>query len=202
MLYGLYPRASMRRKVELKPVLTLKAKISYLKDITKRTSISYGRKYFAEIGQTIATLPIGYYDGYRRHLTNNADVLVGGLRCPVVGTVCMDHVMVNVTSVPVVDRFDEAVLIGRQGTNEITVDEIAERLSTINYEVTSSLSKRLPRIFIRGGKVVAVRNLLGYHSGYAISPEKIAGVIDESFIPDGSENKVGKKIRQRERLKI
>lgn len=164
MLYGLYPHPSQKAKVDLKPALTYKARISYLKDITRRSSISYGRKYTAQVGEKIATLPLGYADGIRRMLTNLGEVLIGGKRCPMVGTVCMDHIMVNVTDLDEVSRFDEAVLIGKQGKSEISLDEIAEKLCTIHYEVVSCLGKRVPRIYSRGKKRVAVRNLLGYHT--------------------------------------
>ncbi len=164
MLFGLYPREDMKGKVDLKPALTLKARISFLKEIHQERSISYGRKYTARPGQKIATLPMGYYDGYRRLFTNQGKVLAGGVPCPVVGAVCMDHVMVDVTQVPGVRRFDEVVIIGAQGDHRITVNDLAETLSTINYEVLAALGRRLPRIFHRKGHVVGVRNLAGYHS--------------------------------------
>jgi len=164
MLYGLYPRSSQREVVNLKPALTYKAKISFLKDIAKRRSISYSRKYFASVGEKIATLPLGYNDGIRRILSNQGEVIIKGKRCPMVGTICMDHIMADVTQLSDVKRFDEAVLIGKQGEEEIPVDELAKKLNTINYEITSCLGKRVPRIYLSGGKRVAVRNLLGYHS--------------------------------------
>ena len=177
MLYGLYPHRSQRSKVRLLPALTYKARISYLKDITRRRSISYGRKYFAGVGEKIATLPLGYNDGIRRILTNRGEVLIRGKRCPMVGTVCMDHIMINVTDLDEVNRFDEAVLIGKQGDAEIPVDEIARELSTINYEIVSCLGKRVPRIYTRNGKRVAVRNLLGYHTTKIIKPDAKSGEI-------------------------
>lgn len=162
MLYGIYPRKDQSEKVSLKPALTYKARISFLKEITEKRSISYGRKYFAESGEKIATLPIGYNDGIRRILTNRGNVLIGGKICPMVGTVCMDHVMIDVSEVKNVARYDEAVLIGRQGNEEITVDDMADNVSTINYEILSTLGSRLPRIYKSGGKWVAVKNLLGH----------------------------------------
>jgi alanine racemase len=183
MLYGLYPRANMREKVELKPALTLKARISFLKEMKEKRSISYGRKYFTRPGEKIATLPIGYNDGYRRFFTNRGEVLVGGKRCPVAGTVCMDHVMINVSDAPDVRLHDEAVLIGRQGDGEIAVDEMAERLATINYEVISCLGKRLPRIYFQEGQSSGIRNLLGYHSS-EISIRPVG-----TPIPGGKKNK-------------
>lgn len=175
MLYGLYPRADQREKVELKPALTYKARISFLKDITNRRSISYGRKYFAEVGEKIATLPVGYNDGIRRILTNQGEVLIRGKKCPMVGTVCMDHVLINVTHLPEVKRFDEVVIMGRQGEEEIPVDTVAEKLDTINYEVVSCIGKRVPRVYYSDGKRVALQNLLGYHSNAPANPEDQGG---------------------------
>lgn len=164
MLYGLYPRADQKERVQLKPALTYKTKISFIKTITKKRSISYGRKYFAKEGEVIATLPLGYNDGIKRALTNRGEVLIGGKRCPIVGTVCMDHVMVNVTHVEGVRRFDNAVLIGKQEQEVISAEMLADKLDTINYEVISSLGRRVPRLYLSQGKIKAVRNLLGYHS--------------------------------------
>lgn len=182
MLYGLYPHPSQKSKVSLKPALTFKARISYLKDITRRSGISYGRKYIAGVGEKIATLPLGYADGIRRMLTNTGEVLIGGKRCPMVGTVCMDHIMINVTDLDEVSRFDEAVLIGKQGNGEISADEIAEKLDTIHYEVLSCLGKRVPRIYSRANKRVAVRNLLGYHTSKLLRSESDS---DEVFCLNG-----------------
>jgi alanine racemase len=172
MLYGIYPRANMREKVELKPALTLKAKVSYIKEMKKRQSISYSRRYFAEVGEKIATLPLGYNDGFRRLFTNNGEVLIQGKRCPMIGTVCMDHIMINVSQLDEVNEFEEAILIGKQGDEEISVDELANRISTINYEVISGLGKRLPRIYRRNGTMVAVRNLLGYHTSTILDSDR------------------------------
>lgn len=203
MLYGLYPRADMRNKVELKPALTLKAKISYLKDITRQQSISYGRKYHAAVGEKIATIPLGYNDGYRRILTNDSQVLIHGKRCPTVGTICMDHVMVNVSDLPDVKRFDEVVLIGRQQDGEIPVDEIANKLRTINYEVISCLGRRLPRIYYRNGRMVSVRNLLGYHSRHMLARETVAhlGKKTITVIPGSRSGKLRKE-RARQEIKV
>jgi alanine racemase len=186
MTYGLYPGSNMREKIELRPALTLKAKISYLKEIEERMSISYGRNYYADKGEKIATLPVGYYDGFRRLLTNNSEVLVHGKRCPVVGNVCMDHIMVNVSQCEQVKEFDEAVVIGKQGNDEIPVDEMAKKLSTINYEIISSLGRRIPRIYLRNGQITAVRNLFGYHTTTIIPADReAAGVVEKTAAGNG-----------------
>ncbi|MCD4786188.1 MAG: alanine racemase [Candidatus Eremiobacteraeota bacterium] len=183
MLYGLYPRSTQREMISLKPALTYKAKISFLKDIAKRRSISYGRKYFATVGEKIATLPLGYNDGIRRILTGKGEVLIRGKRCPMVGTICMDHIMANVTDLNEVKRFDEVVLIGRQGDNEIPIDELASKSNTINYEITSCLGRRVPRIYLSEGRRVAVRNLLGYLSDTILPYESKK---DDVFCLNGS----------------
>jgi alanine racemase len=178
MLYGLYPHPAQRSKVNLKPALTYKARISFLKNIAQRRSISYGRRYYADIGEKIATLPLGYNDGIRRILTNQSEVLIKGKRCPMVGTICMDHVMVNVSALNEVKCYDEVVIIGRQGKEAITADEVADRIPTLHYEVISCLGKRTPRIYFRKGERVAARNLLGYHT---VSLPPIEERLDETI---------------------
>ena len=122
----------------------LKTKVSLLNG---RDSISYGRKYFVRDEAIIASLPLGYADGYPRKLSNQGEVLLGGKRVSVVGTICMDQFMVDASQVPDVKIGDEVVIIGRQGTECISVEEIAERLNTINYEIICMLSERIPRIY-------------------------------------------------------
>ncbi|MEK7388837.1 MAG: alanine racemase [Elusimicrobiota bacterium] len=138
--YGLYPGFS--------PVLTLKSKIVYVKTVAKGSSVSYGATWRAKRVSRIATLPIGYADGFPRALSNRSSVLVGGLRCPVVGCVTMDQVMIDVTGVPGVRVGDDAVLIGRQGGSEVTVAELARLCGTIPYETVTAISTRVPRVEI------------------------------------------------------
>ena len=147
-LYGLYPSDEVDREaIELKPALSLKARIIHVKAVPTGTPISYGCTWRAQRESTIATIPIGYADGYSRGLSNRGMMLVGGRRVPIVGRVCMDLTMVDVTEVPGVAIGDEAVVIGRQGTAEITADEVAAWLGTINYEVVASLTARVNRIY-------------------------------------------------------
>jgi alanine racemase len=148
MLYGAYPSAIFRNKTELKPIMGLKTKIMHLKKVPPNFSISYGRTFFTQRESLIATLPIGYADGYRRGLSNKGEVLVKGRRCKVVGRVCMDLTLIDVTEIPGVKVGDEVVLLGRQGEEEITVDEIAEKIGSISYEVFCSLSGRVPRVYL------------------------------------------------------
>lgn len=148
VLYGYYPSDEVDRSImQLSPVLSLKARLTWVKDVPAGTPISYGRTYVTPKPARIATIPVGYADGWNRLQTNNGCVLVAGRRCPIVGRVCMDQFMVDVTGIAA-KVGDEAVLIGRQGAEQITADEVAVRYGTISYEVTSALLPRLPRIYV------------------------------------------------------
>ena len=154
MLYGAYPSSRFAEKIRLKPVMSLKTEIMQIKSVPAGYSISYKRTFVTQRNSVIATLPIGYADGYSRLLSNRGAALVGGEKTPVVGTVCMDMTMVDVSKVPNVHVGDEAVLIGRQGDKEISADEMADKIGTISYEVFCGVSKRVPRIYIKGGKII------------------------------------------------
>ena len=147
MLYGSYPSPTFRSLIPLKPVMTLKTRIHFLKSVPPGTRISYGGTFKAKRESLIATLPIGYADGYSRHLSNLGEVLIHGKRAPVVGKVCMDFIMVDVTDIPCVSAGDEVVLMGRQGKEQITPEEIAEKINSISYEVLCLIGKRVPRIY-------------------------------------------------------
>ncbi len=142
--YGLQPSDSVYSN-ELKPVLTWKSVVSHVKTIQPGDSISYGRTFKAFMEMKIATIPVGYADGYWRHLSNKGYVLIHGEKCPIVGRVCMDQFMVDVSHLDDVKIGDEVVLIGKQGNNVITAEEIAKLVGTINYEVTCRISERVPR---------------------------------------------------------
>ncbi|MGH7797655.1 MAG: alanine racemase [Candidatus Binatia bacterium] len=146
MLYGVYPSPAMASQITLKPVLAWKTKILQLKKVPAGTSISYGQTFITQRESLIATLPVGYADGYQRLLSNRGVVLVGGQRAPVVGRVCMDLTMIDVTDIRNVKQGDEVALLGRQGTAEISADEIAAWANTISYEILTSISARVPRI--------------------------------------------------------
>jgi alanine racemase len=147
MLYGSYPAPTFRSLIPLKPVMTLKTHIHFLKSVPPGTRISYGGMFRAKRKSLIATLPIGYADGYSHHLSNLGEVLIHGKRAPVAGKVCMDFIMVDVTHIPRVAVGDEVVLMGRQGKERITPEEIAEKINSISYEVLCSIGKRVPRIY-------------------------------------------------------
>lgn len=147
IMYGLYPREDLMKRLNLRPALSFKTKVIYVKSVSKGRSISYGRTYIAKRHTRIATISVGYGDGYSRHLSNRADVLIKGRRAPVVGTVCMDMSMIDVGHIDNVKVGDEVVLIGRQGKETITVGELARLSNTIPYEVVCNIGRRVPRIY-------------------------------------------------------
>ena len=146
MLYGAVPAPRFAGLADLRPALTWATGISHLKTVPAGTPISYGHKWVARRPSVIATLPIGYADGYRRQLTNIGNVLVGGRRCPVAGTVCMDMMMADVTDVPGAQLGDEVILLGAQGGEHIDAGELADRCGTIAYEIFCNISARVPRV--------------------------------------------------------
>ena len=161
MLYGLRPSDEvMLDRLELRQVMSLKVRISHVKEIEAGQSVSYGRKFIADKKSKIASLPIGYADGYTRMLSGKAEALVKGRKVPVVGRICMDQCMIDVTGIDDVKVGDEVVLFGKQGENFIHIDELAEKLGTINYEIVCMISKRVPRVYIKDGKIVDVQNYI------------------------------------------
>lgn len=159
--YGLYPSEEvMKSKIDLKPVMSVKANVIHVKEVEKGTSISYGRKYITTARSKIVTLPIGYADGYTRMLFGKAKVIINGKYAPVVGAICMDQCMVDATSVGDVKVGDEVVIMGSDGNLTISAEDIASSIGTINYEVVCMFSKRVPRVYIKDGKVYRVKNYL------------------------------------------
>ncbi len=148
MMYGYYPSPEVSRSVPLRPAMTLKTRVLFVKRVERGTSISYGRQFIASEPTTIATLPVGYADGYNRLLSNQAEVLIRGRRYPVVGRVCMDQILVNLGPESDVQPGEEVVLLGRQGEEEISIYAICEKLRTIPYEVTCWVSSRVPRVYL------------------------------------------------------
>jgi alanine racemase len=144
-LYGLYPKPGL--KIKLKPALSLKTKVVYSKRVPSGYGISYGHKYITKKAANIITLPIGYGDGYPRNLSNKGPVLIRGKRFKISGRVCMDQIMVDVGNLPV-KTGEEVVLIGTQGQNKITAEELASLAATIPYEIVCGLGSRIPRVYI------------------------------------------------------
>lgn len=147
MMYGHYPSTETSESVPIRPAMTFKTRVLFVKTIERGESVSYGRQFIAEKRTGIATLPVGYADGYNRLLSNRGEVLIRGRRFPVAGRVCMDLIMVNLGDDSEVSAGDEAVLFGRHGEDEVSVKSICEKLNTIPYEVTCWVSKRVPRIY-------------------------------------------------------
>ncbi|MBB6730830.1 alanine racemase [Cohnella zeiphila] len=165
-MYGLYPSGEVRRdRIALEPVLSLKTRIVHVKTVPAGEIISYGGRYRTARPEKIGTIPIGYADGFSRMLTGKAEALVRGRRVPVRGTICMDQCMLGLDAAEdigpgEVEPGEEAVLIGRQGSEAITAEEVADKLGTINYEVTCMVASRVPRVYLQNGEKVAVRNPL------------------------------------------
>ncbi|TCT15326.1 alanine racemase [Natranaerovirga pectinivora] len=146
-IYGLFPSMDVQRNVKLKPALSLKSHVIYLKELEIGKPVSYGCTYITDKLTKVATIPVGYGDGYPRALSSIGRVLIQGQYAPIIGRVCMDQFMVDVTHIDNVKDGDEVVLIGTQGENTITVEEIAELTNTINYEIICGLGKRIPRVY-------------------------------------------------------
>ncbi len=150
-IYGLAPSYEITSPyvTQLKPALEWKTRITFLKEIPEGVGLSYGHVFHTQRPSLIATLPVGYGDGLSRNLSNNLQVLVGGLRCPQVGRITMDQCLIDVTSLRGrVALGDEVVIIGRQDEEEVTADELANKLRTINYEVVTAISRRIPRVVV------------------------------------------------------
>jgi alanine racemase len=151
MLYGYAPGAGMPERFPVKPVLSLVSRVAFVKAVPANTSISYGRRYYTPRATRIATVPMGYADGYPRGLTGKATALVNGVRYPVVGTICMDQLMLDIGSESTVHAGDEVVLIGESGHERITAWDIASIIGSIPYEITCVITKRVQRVYVPAG---------------------------------------------------
>jgi len=147
ILHGLDPSDDVSCPSDFKPVMTLKTTIASVKMLPPGSPLSYGGTYITQGYERIAVIPIGYADGFRRKPNNWGEVLVRGQRAPIVGRVCMDQCMINVTHIPRVQLGDEVVLIGAQGNDRIRAEDVAVKLDTNNYETTSMVMARVPRIY-------------------------------------------------------
>ena len=149
ILYGLYPSNEVDRSaMELRPAMSVKANIVHLKKVPAGTSISYGRKWTSTRDSLIATIPLGYADGYPRPYSGKAQVIVNGVMAPIVGNICMDQCMIDVTHVPYVRIGDEVTVMGKDGIYEVSADDIAEATGTINYEIACAFGQRLPKVYV------------------------------------------------------
>lgn len=155
VLYGLWPSSEVKRDiVSLKPVLSLKSHIVYIKQVEKGMPVSYGGTYISDRKMRIATVPVGYGDGYPRSLSNKGYVLIRGKRAPILGRVCMDQFMVCVDDIPEAEEGDEVILIGKDGDAQITLEELGELSGRFNYEFACNLGPRIPRVYIKNGEVM------------------------------------------------
>jgi len=145
MIYGLYPSTEVSRSIELRPAMTFKTKVSQVKVVPSGTPVGYGRTFVTRKKTTVATLPVGYGDGYNRLLSNRGEVLIKGRRVPIIGNVCMDMCMVDASNVEDVQPGDEVILFGEG----LPVEEIATKIGTIVNEVVAAVNKRVPRLYIQ-----------------------------------------------------
>ncbi len=161
MLTGLYPSDEVNKSnVDLRQTITLKARIALVKTIQKGEGISYGHKFIANKEMIIGTLPLGYADGFSRLLSGKMEVSVKGVRCRILGRICMDQCVVDLTDVPYAKMGDEVVIYDDGTDAGLNIDQVAELLGTINYEIVTMLDRRLPRVYTKNREEVAIRNYL------------------------------------------
>lgn len=159
--YGLYPSEEMDKEAcVLYPAMEFKSHVIHVKTVKKGETVGYGGTYTLPADKRIATVGVGYADGYPRALSNQGRMLVHGQYAPIVGRVCMDQTMIDVSHIPNVETGDEVVLVGKQGENRLSVEELAGMSASFNYEFVCDVNRRVPRVFYQGGKVVGVKNYL------------------------------------------
>lgn len=159
ILYGYYPSNEVQKEnLSIKPALTLKARIAHVKELESGMYISYNRTFKTSRKSKIATIPIGYADGYIRTLKHEAKVIVNGQLAPIVGNICMDQFMIDVTDIDDVKSGDEVILLGESNGIKFNADDLAKCMNSINYEVLCLLKKRVPRAYIKNGKIIHVKN--------------------------------------------
>lgn len=160
-LYGLTSSPDIRYANDFSPVMSLRSRVVNIRDVKANTPVSYGHTFVTKKRNRIGTISVGYGDGYPRALSNAGEVLVKGKRAPIVGTVCMDLIMIDITHIKSVKIGDLVTLIGRDGNERISAEECANKSHTIVYEITSGIGPRVARVFKYSGRCISVRNLLG-----------------------------------------
>ena len=161
ILYGLYPSHEMKEeRLPLKPVMSLHSHVVHVKEVPAGVTVGYGATYVTKGPTRIATVPVGYADGYPRVLSDRAPVLIRGHRAPIIGRICMDQFMVDVTDIPEAVDGDVVTLIGKDGQEMLSVEEISEMAGSFNYEFVCDVSRRVPRVYIKNGKTIGIVNYL------------------------------------------
>ena len=163
-LYGLWPSEEVSRDIiSLQPVLSLKSRIVSIKEVEEGTPVSYGGIYVTPHKMRIATIPVGYGDGYPRSLSGKGYVLIRGRKAPVLGRICMDQFMVGLENIPDAVEGDEVTLIGEEQGETITMEELGDLSGRFNYELACDLGKRIPRVYLKGGRITATKD---YYDDY------------------------------------
>ena len=159
--YGLYPSDDVQKdKFPLQPAMEIKSHVSFVKTVEPNFTVSYGSTFVTTKQTTIATVPVGYADGYPRSLSGKGYVLIHGQKAPILGRICMDQMMVDVTQIPQVKRGDTVTVIGQDGNSYLSMDEVAKLAGSFNYELACNISKRVPRVYLQNGKIVGVLDAL------------------------------------------
>lgn len=159
--YGLYPSDEVNKEeIALSPAMSIKSHVVYVKEVDENFTVSYGATYVTDGKTKIATIPIGYADGYPRALSNKGRVLIKGKSAPIIGRVCMDQMMVDVTDIDDVKQGDVVTIVGSDGNETITVEELSAMSGSFNYEFVCNVNKRVPRVYIRNGKVSEIVDLI------------------------------------------
>ena len=158
-IYGMYPSDEVdHNSVKLTPAMEIKSYITYIKEIGAGTAVSYGGTFVADHTMKVATIPVGYGDGYVRSLSGKGDVLIRGKRAAILGRICMDQFMVDVTDIPDVQEDDEVTLLGKDGSECITMEELAEKSGGFHYEMVCDIGKRIPRVYLKDGNIVGTKD--------------------------------------------
>ena len=163
-IYGMYPSDEVNKDaVPLRPVMSLKSRITYVKEMVPGQEISYGGLYKVTKPMRVATVPVGYGDGYPRSLTGKGMVLIAGKRVPILGRICMDQFMVDVSEIPEAKVDTEVTLIGEDGNDRISMEEVADWCGGFHYEISCDLGKRIPRVYLKDGKVIGTKDYFDDH---------------------------------------
>lgn len=158
IIYGLYPSDDVRKKIQLLPAMKIKSKVSFLKEIEKDTGVSYCQTFLAKKKTKIATIPVGYADGYTRIMSNKGKVIINGKYANIVGNICMDQFMVDVTHIEDIKEGDTVILLGQDKNLNISAEDLAKLQNTINYEIVCGVGKRVPRVYIENGKAIKLKS--------------------------------------------